>query len=215
MNVFYGRRENFWNPRTYSRVALADPDSVLDEMVYTTDNPVSSELVETPEKWPGLVSMPEDIGRRLIVDRPQWYFRKNGPVPETASGVLTVPPAFKQMEELDFQKLVRGRVDARAEEIRCDMEAKGREFVGRKAVRRQRWDEKPTSLRPRPRLNPRIACKDPALFLALLLARKEFQAAHREARLKFCDGEREVLFPHGTFWMRRYAGVLCHPPPPT
>jgi REP element-mobilizing transposase RayT len=215
LNALYGRWEGFWNARTYSRVVLADPESVLDEIAYTIGNPVSSELVETPEEWPGLVSMPEDFGKSLSVDRPEWYFRRNGPVPERVSGVLTLPPAFEHMGEFEFKTLVRGRVDAKVEEVRFEVENRGGAYLGREAVLAQHWNETPKSVPPRPTLNPRIACKDSDLRQELLEARKEFQQQHRDARLEFCEGDREVLFPHGTFWMRRYAGVKCRPPPPT
>lgn len=35
LNAHYGRWENFWNSKTYSRQRLGDADAVLDEIVYT------------------------------------------------------------------------------------------------------------------------------------------------------------------------------------
>ena len=130
LNAHYGRWENFWTPEPYSRQTLADAGAVLDKLVYTLTNPVSSRLVEKLEDWPGLLSLPEDIGKIHTAKRPAWYFRDNGPVPERASGVLNVPPAFEDLSESEFRSLVKENVEKRTKEINLSHKSKKRTFLG-------------------------------------------------------------------------------------
>ena len=57
------------------------------------------------------------------------------------------------------------------------------------------------------RLNPRIACKDKWRRIALLEELSRFLEDYRDAWQRFCDGERDVLFPDGTYEMRVLFGV--------
>ncbi len=42
---------------------------------------------------------------------------------------------------------------------------------------------------------------------------KDFRRAYRAARDVFVAGERDVVFPHGTYQLRVQTGVLCALPP--
>ena len=42
---------------------------------------------------------------------------------------------------------------------------------------------------------------------------KTFRADHREAKRRWCAGERDVVFPAGTYWMRVHHGVAVDPWP--
>jgi REP element-mobilizing transposase RayT len=47
LNSWWGRWESFWAPESYSRVELVEGRDVIDKIIYTLANPVSSGLVES------------------------------------------------------------------------------------------------------------------------------------------------------------------------
>ena len=61
LNVKYGRGETLWSSAPPSVVRLEDAADVLDKLVYTITNPVSSLLVRRASRWPGLLSLPQDL----------------------------------------------------------------------------------------------------------------------------------------------------------
>ena len=48
--------------------------------------------------------------------------------------------------------------------------------------------------------------------IAALQRNKQWQAEYRHARLLWLAGF-EVEFPHGTYWLKRFANVATKPPP--
>ena len=64
-------------------------------------------------------------------------------------------------------------------------------------------------------VNPRIACKRKWPRIQAIEEYKTFQKEYREALVEYLDGNRDVIFPYGTWWMRVFHGMRCHPPPLT
>ena len=85
-------------------------------------------------------------------------------------------------------------------------------MLGRRAVLRQSWRDSPTSREPRRNLRPRVAARSKWARIAALQRNKEWQRAYRDARLAWLAGLPGV-FPHGTYWLRRFANVTVQPPP--
>lgn len=216
LNAYYGRHEAFWTNRPYSAQRLGDEAALLDKLVYTLTNPVSSGLVSRPEEWPGALSEPEDMAsREFRLERPQCHFRKHGPVPEETRGRLSVPDTKRVREQGPeaFIEEVRQQMEARVAEIQQEKKARGESFLGRQEVLRKHWSDSPTTPAPRGRLNPRVACKNKDRREAMILAELLFRRLYREAYEAYCAGDREVIFPAGTYWMRHHLGVKCHPVP--
>jgi len=216
LNVFYGRTGPIWEDEPYGRARVLGDEALIDKLVYTITNPLSSGLVRRPEQWPGLVSSPEDIGsREFEVKRPSWYFRKNGPVPATVSGMLSVPPQFAHLSLQEFVTLLRDKVEERIRELHDALDKTGRTCLGTKRVLRRKIGDTPRTPPPRSKLNPRVVCKDSTRRVAALRALKAFYQAYREAFLAYRNGDKNVLFPRGTFWMRVHASVRCEAFAPT
>ena len=86
INCLLGRWESFWDPGSYSAVRLETADAIVEKMVYVLANPVAAGLVRRGKEWPGLWSDPSSIGGDAIVaEKPSVFFRKKGPMPESAS----------------------------------------------------------------------------------------------------------------------------------
>lgn len=75
LNSVYGRGEALWAPGSYSNVELHNRNAILRKLIYVMLNPVKDGLVARPEQWPGLITLPEDIGTRVIdVEKPDLAF---------------------------------------------------------------------------------------------------------------------------------------------
>ena len=88
----------------------------------------------------------------------------------------------------------------------------GWRVVGRKRVLRTSWKDSPTSRAPRRNLRPRVAAKDRLRRIAALQRNKEWQLEYRTARALWLAGFENVVFPYGTYWLRRFANVPVKPP---
>jgi putative transposase len=208
LNALHGRWENFWAPSSYSAVALADPADIVEKVAYTLANPALADLVERGKQWPGVWSDPRFIGEpgeRL--ERPGHYFALDGSMPETAKLVFSAPPGFASAEA--FRALVVARVKELEQQAAAERKASGVAVLGVRRVLAQRHTDRPAPGEPRRGLNPRIAAQDKWKRIELLGQLVDFLEAHREALLRYCRGERRVVFPHGTYLMRVRFGAAC------
>lgn len=174
----------FEGSRSYSAVRCVTRMAVLERMAYTVTNPVAAGLVETPEEWPGAISLPKNFGKWIVAKRPEWFFRKNkkgagkrkraqkadaqgvdpvDPQPDEVRFKLERPPEFKDTTNAEFVRLFELAIEERMEAIRADRKArKLHGFVGRRRILGQ---------------NPRHNLED-------LLKTEEEKRAHRAKELE-------------------------------
>lgn len=208
VNALHGHWESFWAPGSYSAVSLSTPEDVLEKMAYVLANPVSAGLVRRGSEWPGLWSSPDMIGGRPItVERPAHFFRAVGPLPATASLSIAPPPGVECVGS--FRRSLAKEVSLREERAARELEAERRSFLGAPRVLAQKPLSWPTSREPRLRLNPRVAGRDKWKRIEAIARLKEFLKAYRSAWLEFASGVRDVVFPHGTYWMHIAYGLPC------
>lgn len=236
LNAHLGRGEAFWTPGSYSAVRCEDREAVLDHMVYVITNPVAAGLVKRPEDWPGVCTVPEDIGRReYTVKRPRGFFStreetevapesesartrarrrgpKRDPLPETVRFKITRPRAFADLSDEEFRRLLRARVDAKLAEIHEERRKAGKGYLGvARILAQDPFDMPEGGTTPEGRRNRRISCTDRWKRIERLQALVEFWRAHAIARKAFCDGEHDVLFPRGTWGAVHRDGARAHP----
>ena len=213
VNASIDRWENVFSIEQPSLVKTEQDQDVLDKMVYTLANPVSSFLVSHGHEWPGVLTKPTDLlAGEIEVPRPAVFFRDNGPMPAVAKLKLTRPDIFAELSDGEFVALLQHKVDEREAEIRQYAKKNGIRFLGVRLVLRQRHTDTPTSREPRRNLKPRVAAKNKWRRIEALQRLKEFVADYRAAWLDWKRGVRDVLFPAGTYAMVRNAGVLCVSP---
>jgi hypothetical protein len=189
---------------------LVDPADVLEKLLYTLLNPVVDHLVDSVAHWPGASSWGVLDGRAVVVRRPKFFFRDAGVMPETIALKTIVAPGFDDTREAWAARL-REMVLARELEVRAKLRAAGKRILGRKAVRAASALDRPSTPEPRRNLRPFIACKNKRRRIGALHALRRFRAAYREARCRFVDGLRNVLFPAGTFGLRRLGVLIAAP----
>jgi len=189
-------------------------------MVYVLANPVEAGLVARGDDWPGVRSAPARMGKRETVPRPNFFFRKKGPTPETATLLFTKPPGFESDTEEEFARRLEAAVEVHEESIRQRFRERKRKFMGPKRVLSQSRNDFPRIHERRGNLNPRVACRDKWRRIAALQANRRFLEDYRialkefRARLKRgSEDALEVIFPKGTYWMRVHYGVRCESAP--
>jgi REP element-mobilizing transposase RayT len=241
LNVHHRRGESFWAPGSYSAVLLPDEEALYDKLVYLITNAVAAGLVPTPALWPGLRTLPEEIGVQLLeATRPGFFFRQArddeddgaaaageesararqrrrfpavDPLPDRVTLEVTVPPMVAHTPADDFRAELARRVDARVRELHAERARRGlTSWLGADAVLSQDPFCAPAgTTQPDGSLNPRLACRDRWRRIELLQAHAEFWRAHQEASTRFRAGERDVLFPPGTYHYRVHFGARCSP----
>jgi hypothetical protein len=212
-NALRGRWENFWNSEQTSVVHLVAAEDVLDKMVYTLTNPVKAVLVARAEEWPGATSLKAHLDAQPIhASRPTRFFRADGPMPERATLKLELPDGLKEIPRQKFVEMLVGRiaaVESRESQLRRKL---GLQLLGVQGVLAQSWEHSPSTVAPRRRLNPRVACKNVWLRTQALAQVRAFLSAYRAAREMALGGLRAV-FPPGTYWLRRFGGYPCEAAP--
>ncbi|MCA9676009.1 MAG: hypothetical protein KC464_13305, partial [Myxococcales bacterium] len=79
-------------------------------------------------------------------------------------------------------------------------------------VLQQDWRSRPTSHGPRRGLRPRVAARSVWARVEALQRNRAFIDAYRAARAAWLAGL-SVVFPPGTYWLRRFASVVVAEPP--
>lgn len=210
LNTHYKRWENLWSSDEPSVVRLEDDLAILDKIVYTLANPVSSFLVEFGDWWPGVRTKPADLaGVEYEVSRPEVFFRADGDMPERVILRLERPDVCSSMSDSQLVRHVDELVAQREAGWRATRMEQGLGFVGVSNVLRQNpWDT-PETTAPRRTLSPRLAAGDPEVLVNALRRMATFETGYREARLAWGLGDRSVVFPAGTYAMRVNHGVAC------
>ena len=204
-NALRGRWENLFSSEPVSLLHLVGVGDVISKLVYAASNPVKDGLVDRVDHWPGVNGLSDLMNQRTVrARRPAHFFRAEGPMPAEVTLELTLPPELGDPAEI--RHAVREGV-AQVEAEQAALRARsGRSVLGRRRILRQSWRDSPTTLEPRRALNPRVAARSMWHRIEALLRNKVFVAAYREARLLWLAGM-PTVFPPGTYWLRRFAGV--------
>ncbi len=206
-NAFLGRWEGFWSSEgSYSAVSHGAREDVVRKAGYVLANPVAAGLVGSGREWPGLWTAPEQLGRAtLVARRPDVFFSPDGDMPASVELTLTAPPGFASAEE--FQEHVTAALQEHEDRARGKFAARG--FLGRTRVLAQKPFTRPAPGEPRRALSPRVAARDKWKRIEVLSRLVGFLRAYREAWLRLRSGDREVVFPVGTYRLRLELGVRC------
>lgn len=210
-NALRGRWENFWASEATSVVELVDAEDALSKMVYALTNPVKDHIIERADQWPGASSLRANLDDTTISARRPWrFFRKDGGMPEYLSLRCCRPPGLETLAHDKWRDLLGAAIGTVERQAADQRRTCGIGVVGRHRVLRQRPSDRPQLPEPRRRLNPRIASASKWARVEAIQRNKIFQVAYRLARNLWRIGKR-VVFPQGTYWLQRFAGVDVEP----
>jgi hypothetical protein len=209
-NAHLGRFEAFWSSDATSVVRLVDPEDVLAKMVYAYVNPCAADLVDTAQEWPGVSSFePAFSTGRMTATRPSFFFRCDGAQPESISVTICRPRGFADQTAEEWCTLITEQVREAEEVHRERRRAAGKSVLGRQAVLAQKPFDSPQSPESHFGVCPRIAAKSKWARIEAIQRSKAFVERHKAAIKSWMAGIADVLFPYGTYWMRKFARVLC------
>lgn len=206
-NARWGRRENFWSSDPPCITHLVTAADVMEKIAYTLANPVTAGLVDSVAEWTGSSSLAYLDGKPRLIERPGDYFSPDSEViPELVELRLSAPP-----KEQSFSAWAR-RVKARVAKTDKDAAARRKadrklKSLGMKAVLAKRPTDRPTRKAPPTKLRPHVGCKDEEKRIGSLVQVKEFRWQYRDARKRFAEGDANVVFPKGTYRMKKLADV--------
>jgi putative transposase len=194
INAFRGRRDSFWDGRSYSGVELLEEHDVIAKMGYTLANPVAARLVNRARQWEGATSAGMVFGRPRSIARPDGFFSDS--MPEEVELEIVRPESCHGLDDEEFLARVEADVARREAE-----HAQRGKAMGMSRVRRQDWNASPESFEVRRGLQPTIAAASKWARIEALRRSKEWLRAYKAALAQFVAGTRNVAFPVGTWWM--------------
>jgi hypothetical protein len=110
------------------------------------------------------------------------------------------------MDPIELRRAVRCEVRRLEREATAGFAEEGRPFVGSATVLKQDPFDCPMSYDQRRGLNPTFAGSDWLARMEAAQRNEEWAAAYCAARDAFCAGDRDVVFPAGTWWMVEHFG---------
>lgn len=214
LNDHWIRQENFWAAEQPNIVYTVGPGDQFDKLIYVLANPVGADLVDHAHDWPGASSLSLHLsGRTMTVARPR-FFRSDGPMPEEVTLRVERLRGFEDLDDEQWIEKVETAVRAAEDAARAQRLAKNVRVLGRKAVRNAKHTDTPATIEAKRRFRPRLACRDPERRRIELDAMTAFRLQYRDARDRWCAGERTVPFPLGTYRMLEFGVVIAGGPPP-
>lgn len=211
VNAFHGDFDSLWSSDKYSRVELAEAGDAFDKLVYVYTNPVSAGLVSRHTEWPGVLTRPCLKGAyALEARRPQKFFREAN-LPDSVVLHIVPPPLLSGMAGRELGRQLFQAIKEKERAVQRSFDMEGRKFVGARNVLRQTSRQVPKSWERRWKLSPRLACLDKWRRIELLAVAEEWFQRYRVALQRWRSGEREVLFPFGTWWWCRFGGARAEP----
>jgi hypothetical protein len=209
-NAYLGRFENFWSSEPTSVVRLVEPNDVLDKMAYAYANPAAANLVEAAEKWPGVSTFKATLADgELTATRPKHFFRNDGDMPETVTLKIHRPRAFADLSREEWAAKVRELVHVRETEAKERRAREGKTVLGVSRVLAQSPSSQPKSHAPHFKLSPKLAAKSKWARIEAVRRDRSFQDKYRDAIRRHLAGIANVLFPFGTYWMKKFGMVPC------
>ncbi|NIR29006.1 MAG: transposase [Gammaproteobacteria bacterium] len=192
-------------------------DAIIDDIAYLIANPVSAFAVRYAKDWPGAKTLPGDIGKRVIkATRPDGYFDPDNPDwPDRAQLRLEMP---SQLTAAYGEQAARARIAERVRDYEraahAEAKAEGIAFRGTRRCQRVPHTARAKSWELFGKVNPRFkAGGNLSAALAAIEEAREFETDYDAALARWTAGDRRVVFPHGTWWMRVHHGARVAPRP--
>ena len=195
--------EVVFEPNTpYNSTVLDGQAEVMHKVMYTLLNPVTASLVRTPQEWPGIVTTLKTLERgTLTATRPPVWFKDNVPAEVTLE--LTVPPVFSSKQA--FVDALTPMLSAKLKQIRTEHRKAGRGYVGQDRVVKTRVTSSPKTKKSRFGRNPTFSALTRETWRKAAKELRAFRRAYRLAYEAWRNGDADIEFPLGTWWVTRYA----------
>ncbi len=207
--------EEVWNKSQTSVIDLETPEAVVSQLAYLITNGIEAGMVETPEEFPGAITLPEQIGRwTLSLPRPEnAHFVSDETWPAVATLRIEVPPMLETaLGGGSARRAIREAVDERAREIRAERAAKGLGYLGAEAVCSAPITTMGTKREePGRRSKPTFAVGpgQREAYRRKVRELRAWRAAYAKCLEAWKTGKRDIVWPPHTWKMRVLHNVPC------
>lgn len=206
LQVVLQESRRIWCSDRYSSVSLLDCDAAERTSSYSHANPTQAGRVSDPRDWPGLTTARFRPGSTLTAKRPDIYF---SPRYSPAEVSARLEPVNLSYDPESSSKASADRIDALTAEhvkkVHATMRLNGTRFAG--ALRSRAVPRSTRGTRKVGTAKPLFATKNTQLMAAAIREHTTFHEDHREAQQRLRAGERDVVFPSGTYGYRVLLGV--------
>jgi putative transposase len=221
-----GRGTNFEDG--YNIVVPQDDEKLLEHAVYTLANPCSAHLVSRARHWEGVSSLKMKYGVPVSVDRPSFGLwtppalnrtrdgtraahTKPSRLPETANLQIDALPVEGFGSPQALRRHILDRLDTRELELIRERKNSGQRVMGMRDVLKQRWQDAPHNQQRMFGTRPTVSGSSKWARMEALDRRKGFEAEYRECFEAHRAGDRDVVWPHGTWLMVQRHRLPCRP----
>ena len=122
------------------------------------------------------------------------------------------PPCLRNYTDAEATLELQDRVRLRCIDKQAELAEQNRRFKGPGKLRKDKWWRSPGGSKDRYRVAPKVAVRSRWRKLAMLQRDREWEAAYAKADEAFQGGDRDVVFPAGTWKLRVDNGVNVAPP---
>jgi putative transposase len=194
-----------WDHERPSVVELRTPEAIVEKLAYIMANPVAAGLVRAAKDWPGIQTLPEELGEKTFeIARPSFYLDQNNPLwPEHATLELAMP-TISGLSASQIQEAVTHELAEHEQAARASAQHAGLDFLGAKRIHKASPYDRARSWEPLRGRNPRFAVgtRQRQAFFDAVAELRAFYRSYREALDRWRSGVRTACFPSGTWVMR-------------
>jgi putative transposase len=204
--------------RQTSAVEPVTDAALVERMGYVIANGPLSGLVRYAHDWPGPLTRVDDIGERVVrARRPaHWFDAGNPDWPDEAELAIVMPDAlvdrYGSLEAA--RREIAAEVRRREREALAEAKRQGRGFLGAERALRTKITDRGRKWELFGARNPTFAAGgDREAAQKAVEELQTFRHEYRQALGRWRQGDREVIFPFGTWWMCVHHGARRAPPP--
>lgn len=213
LNCIHGTEGTVWCANGYTPLEPMSDEASINRLDYLIENPLAADLVKYLKDYPHIRVREDDILREIEIERPDFFFSPRTKLPKKVTLRFHKLPALSHLSDEEYCKHIAERIKA-AERRHIERRKRtGDTVMGCKRILKVRREDRPRKNRTWFKLRPQIAERNKRLRVAAIAALKEFRQRYREALAAWHAGQRDVLFPYGTWKMRIAFGVRVEPPP--
>lgn len=213
LNCYQGTQGTVWCGNGYTPLEPVDDEAQLARLDYIIENPLAANLVRRLADYPHLCVRPDDILRERVIKRPDFFFSERTKLPEQTTLRFHKLPALAHLSDHDYCREIARRIKVAEDKHIRRRKAAGESVCGPRRLRQIQWHWKPRKDRMWFKRRPQLATKNRLARLLAIDALKRFRERYRDALKAWHEGNKEVLFPYGTWKMRREFGALVEPAP--
>ena len=213
-------------------VNMTTGDRAIEHAVYILANAVQAHLVERTSEWQAPNSFTLEYGQPVAAERPEaglWSgkvahaerdaskrskraaYAGKSTVPKRVEFELVRPPVRLDLSDRQLRELIRKKVAKIEDDLIDERKHQGRRVAGWNTVVSRRYSDIPAKHEEFFGVRPTHSADDAEALAAARRRRVRFLADYREALREYLAGVKEVVFPFGTWLMRRIFKASCAP----